>query len=291
MGKRVIVDFDNTMGVRGCDVDDGLALLYLLGCPDVQVEGICTTYGNNKLDVVHANTLHLVEEWGLDVPVYRGGEFGSAPEGNEAARFIADATRKDPEQVSVIATGSMTNLGCARDLDPDALNRAEGLYLMGGITESLVINGHIMDELNLSCDARAARATLSAACPVHVATAQNCMPAFFSKDDLERTFGSDSWMTRTCAYWFSDMEDAYLWDGWVCWDVVTAAYAVHPELFEDAPFNVTLNETLLGVGYLERAREGAPAARINAPVIKNPAAFKQNVLTAWKRAVDRLGLD
>ena len=45
--KKIILDCDNTMGVIDCDVDDGLALLYLLGCPDVNLLGITCTYGNN----------------------------------------------------------------------------------------------------------------------------------------------------------------------------------------------------------------------------------------------------
>ena len=35
--KHVIFDCDNTLGVKDCDVDDGLALLYLLGCEEVTV--------------------------------------------------------------------------------------------------------------------------------------------------------------------------------------------------------------------------------------------------------------
>ena len=44
--------------------------------------------------------------------------------------------------------------------------------IMGGITESLVINGRIMNELNLSCDPAATAAVLGAQCPVTAATAQ-----------------------------------------------------------------------------------------------------------------------
>ena len=38
--KHVIFDCDNTLGVKDCDVDDGLALLYLLGCEEVTVHGV-----------------------------------------------------------------------------------------------------------------------------------------------------------------------------------------------------------------------------------------------------------
>ena len=34
---RLIMDCDCTMGVPGCDVDDGLALLYVLGCPEAEI--------------------------------------------------------------------------------------------------------------------------------------------------------------------------------------------------------------------------------------------------------------
>ena len=71
--KNIILDFDNTMGVRGCDVDDGLALLYLLGNPErCRVLAACTTYGNAGIDVVDANTRALFEKLGLNIPVYRG---------------------------------------------------------------------------------------------------------------------------------------------------------------------------------------------------------------------------
>ena len=43
----VVVDCDNTLGIPGCDVDDGTALIYLLGCPEVEIIGITTSYGNS----------------------------------------------------------------------------------------------------------------------------------------------------------------------------------------------------------------------------------------------------
>lgn len=46
--KKVLFDCDNTMGLPGRDVDDGLALLYLLGREDVDLKGVTTTYGNSS---------------------------------------------------------------------------------------------------------------------------------------------------------------------------------------------------------------------------------------------------
>ena len=72
MDKRIIIDFDNTMGVRGCDIDDGLALLFLLGTEGVRVEAACTAFGNSSIDAVHDNTARMLREWDLDIPVHRG---------------------------------------------------------------------------------------------------------------------------------------------------------------------------------------------------------------------------
>ena len=35
--KKIVYDCDLTLGVPGCDVDDGLALMYLLGCPEAEL--------------------------------------------------------------------------------------------------------------------------------------------------------------------------------------------------------------------------------------------------------------
>lgn len=287
MDKRIIIDFDNTMGVRGCDIDDGLALLFLLGTEGVRVEAACTAFGNSSIDVVHDNTARMLREWDLDIPVHRGA---GAPdeEPSEAARFLAEAAAASPGELAVVATGSMSNLGQSARLDPAFFSNLCEVSLMGGITESLVINGRIMNELNLSCDPAATAAVLGAQCPVTAATAQACLPAFFSRADFVDAFGEGSWLLRACGYWFADMGERYVWDGFTCWDVVAAASVARPDLFGFEEMDVTLNERLFHVGYLEHARPGAPSARIRIPRIKDARVFKDECIAAWRRALAEL---
>lgn len=289
MEKRIIVDFDNTMGVKGCDVDDGLALLFLLGTPGVSVEAACTTFGNNTLETVHENTLRLFGEWGLDIPVYRGAA-SKDDEPGEAARFLAQAAAENPGELSIVATGSLTNLRHAAQLDPAFFSNVREIAVMGGITESLVINGRIMDELNFSCDPAATLAVLSAPCPVTDATAHACLPAFFRREDFTENFGEGSWLYRTCDYWFADMGERYVWDGFTCWDIVAAAAVARPDLLSFDAMDVTLYERLLSVGYLEAARAGAPSATIRIPRIDDPALFVRESVEAWRRALGAMGL-
>ena len=61
---RLIMDCDCTMGVPGCDVDDSLALLYVLDCPEAEMLGVTCSFGNNTQDTVYRNTKRLLKEWG-----------------------------------------------------------------------------------------------------------------------------------------------------------------------------------------------------------------------------------
>ena len=294
--KRIVLDFDNTMGVRGRDIDDGLALLYLIGNPErARVEAACTAYGNSTIDIVHENTLRLFEEWHLDVPVYRGAATPDEQDARtcEAARFLSESAKERPGELSVLATGSTTNLKGAQLRDANFLRNVADVTLMGGITESLVINGRIMNELNFSCDAEAALCVLEAATPkmpVTVATAPNCLPAFFARNEFTSRFGADGWLVRAIDYWFADMEKAYRTNGFICWDVVAAAALVKPELFCAETRAVTLSERMLSIGLLESAGAESPQAIISTPRIKDANAFKTDVLSSWERALDILGI-
>lgn len=294
--KRVIIDFDNTMGVPGCDVDDGLALLYLLGCDDVEVEAVCTTYGNSRIDVVDENTRRILDAWGLGLPVARGAgsPMSQEPDCRAAAELIARKLIDAPDEVHLLGIGSTTNLGLADRIVDGSLGKAASITLMGGVTESLVINGRIMDELNLSCDPDATARVLQSGAPLTIATAQACLPAFFMRRDLIEVFGETSWFCETCDDWFKTMNAKYDWDGWTCWDVVAAAALAHPELFEHHRHDVTVYERFLSVGYLEcdevSVEQGIAIAAVDIPAIKDIPAFRDHVKETWARAASRVAV-
>ena len=150
--KKIIFDCDNTMGIKGCDVDDGLALLYLLGCKDANVCGITTTYGNNKIDVVYSNIQQMLKEIGCeDITLKKGGRCPGDYK-NEASEYLAEMASRYPGELSILATGSLTNLQGAYELEPNFFNYVKEIVLVGGITSPLVFEKKVMDELNFSCD-------------------------------------------------------------------------------------------------------------------------------------------
>ena len=135
----VILDCDNTMGIPGCDVDDGLALLYLLGSPEVRLLGVTCSYGNSTQEAVCRNTTALLSRWGRqDIPVLRGSE-GPGRLPSPAADFLCETARAYSGALRLLVTGSTINLRGAMELDGHFLDHLRTVSMMGGITEPLFV--------------------------------------------------------------------------------------------------------------------------------------------------------
>ena len=134
MDKKIIIYCDNTFSVEGCDIDDGLAIIYSLAEENSDLLGVTTTFGNNSLDIVYPNTLEFMKNIGFEnIPVLRGEveDYRS----NEAGKFLVEMADRYAGQLTILATGSMTNLYHAWQLDNSFYTKVSEISLMGGITE------------------------------------------------------------------------------------------------------------------------------------------------------------
>ena len=183
---KVIFDCDNTMGIYGCDVDDGLTLLYLLGRNDIDILGVTTTYGNNKLEKVYENTKNMFNELNINhIPLLKGAS-DTEYRNSGASSFLVEIVNKYPNTITILATGSLTNLLGAYDLDNNFFNKVKEIVLMGGITKPLIINNKHLPELNFSCDPEASHKIFNCGCKVTILNAHICLQAFFGKKEYER---------------------------------------------------------------------------------------------------------
>ncbi|WP_036931518.1 nucleoside hydrolase [Proteocatella sphenisci] len=282
---KILFDCDNTFGVDGCDVDDGLALLYLLGM-DAEIMGISATYGNSDLDTVFLNTELMIEELGLDhIPLLRGGAFEGDYK-SEASDFLADMAERYRGEIYLLATGSLTNVYGAFLKDRRFFENLAGLCLMGGITDTLYINGKVMNELNFSCDSPAALGVIREAKNLSIVTGNNCLKAFFSHEGHRARLGGSKieiarYIDEKTSYWYDCMKK-YDIDGFYNWDVVSAAYIMKKELFEDSFCVINPDEDSMKSGRL--LGNGAPV-RVNLPIIKDSNIFEDEVYRAY-RSVD-----
>ena len=281
MKKKIIIDCDNTFGVEGCDLDDGLAIIYALGTGMCELLGVTTTFGNNTLEVVTPNTIRFMKDIGMeDVAVIPGHEDDA--EKNEAARFLADTVNSLPGQVSILAHGSLTNLYHAWLLDPDFFEKVPELSFMGGVTEPLIIMGKQLDELNFSIDSATSYNVLTRGKSIKIATGNICLDALFTKERFDRLERSDApflrWLCGQGQYWFKREMEVFGHDGIYKWDVYAAAALLHPELFRENMVEISPDPesmktgTLLGKGDLRT---------VDVPVLIDSNAYMEHVYDAY----------
>ncbi|MFW5870211.1 MAG: nucleoside hydrolase [Candidatus Sumerlaeota bacterium] len=147
MSEKIIFDTD-----IGSDIDDAVALAYLLARDDVDLLGITTVSGQAMERAKLASAICRVAD--ADVPIYPGIEkpiFGEsrqphAPQAqaldnwphdrefpqNEAIAFMQKTIRENPGEVTLLAVGPMTNLGVLFALDPALATMLKRLVLMCG---------------------------------------------------------------------------------------------------------------------------------------------------------------
>lgn len=149
---RILLDVDT-------GIDDAVALLYLLGVPDVRIEGITCTAGNVSAQQVAANTLALLElagvtgvevatarEFPLEIPLVtteethgdQGLGYAVLPPARQPVSnwsgidLWIDAARANPGEITGLVTGPLTNLALAIRQEPELPHLLKGLVIMGG---------------------------------------------------------------------------------------------------------------------------------------------------------------
>jgi purine nucleosidase len=284
--KNVIVDCDNTIGVEGCDVDDGLAILYLLGRPDIRLLGITTVYGNSDLDTVYNTTVSMMEEIGRsNIPVIRGCS-GAGERRSDAAKFIVETVNENEGDISILAIGPLTNLYAAYRMDENIFDKVNEIVAMGGITQELVINGHILDELNFSCDPEGTKTVLMNGRNVAVLTGNSCLDVLFSYEDFSERLISGKrsrgrYILDKCSRWSEHTAKAFNVGGFHPWDVIAAVRLAEPSLFRPVQHTFKPGINLLKRGFLTSEDIESLVCTIDAPRVKNIQELTDEVYGAW----------
>ena len=167
---KYIIDMD-----IGDDIDDAIAL-YAAMRLNMDLLGVTTVFRNTRDRARQAKRLLMEYGQGYEtVPVYTGHPhpMGKAPvdhphiphytpdlkeeiftpdgtEPEEAVDFIIDACRKYGKDLTIIAVGPFTNIGRAVEKDPEALNLAAKVAIMGGAFYKQYA------DWNVICDVKAA---------------------------------------------------------------------------------------------------------------------------------------
>jgi purine nucleosidase len=151
----------STSIILDCDpgIDDALAIAFAAGSPEIELIGITTVAGNVGLAKTTANALAVASFAGLaDVPVTAGcaaplirpaldaghvhGSSGlggavlprpaRAAESGHAIDFIIDTIAAAPGEITLVATGPLTNIGLALRREPRLASWVRDFVIMGG---------------------------------------------------------------------------------------------------------------------------------------------------------------
>ena len=292
---KVVIDFDNSFYTPNRDVDDGLALMYLLGSIDVEVVGITSTFGNCPIEEVDRCTRQLIQDLQLQGIPYAKGASTNGDYLTEASQLLVDLVNHYPEELKVLAVGSMTNLQGAYLRDPDFFNKLSQVVLMGGTTEPLIFAKQEMLELNFSCDPQATYTVLTKGKNVSILTGNRCTDLLFTREDYQKAFQGvetpiAALISKYSDPWFVDNEIEYGIKGFYNWDSLAAAYLVDPGYFQEewTDFNVSINilskGSLIAKDFDPTSYAGSKPLRkvhLNIPQITDHEALKQALFDKW----------
>ncbi|MEW2913987.1 nucleoside hydrolase [Leisingera sp. JC11] len=143
-------------------IDDAMAIFYAAAAPDIDLLGLTTIFGNVTTATATRNALRLLEAADLDVPVASGataplvlppfkpsshvhGEEGfgdlpaAEPKGQpleeDAADFLCRMAREHKGELVVCPIGPLTNIALAMQRDPEFIQNAKSIVVMGGSLE------------------------------------------------------------------------------------------------------------------------------------------------------------
>jgi inosine-uridine nucleoside N-ribohydrolase len=268
-------------------MDDGMALLYLMGHDQIRLHAVTTSFGNSTIENVHTNTQRMFQELHLaQVPLKKGAPSPEQRQ-SDASHYLAHEIVRRQQRITLLITGSPTNIYAACLEDRTMLNYIDEMVFMGGITEPLVIGENVMDELNFASDPEAAHYLLN--CPVKktILTAQICLDAFFDERKMQDVLDNlhvpaFAYMKAPLQLWYDFISQQYGVPGFHVWDIVAAVYITNPELFDARPVCVTSTVEDLKKGWLNIDNTQNHNI-VNLPTkIQNLDRFWKLVFATWK---------
>jgi purine nucleosidase len=309
VAQKIIIDCDP-------GIDDALALVFAHGHPGLDLRGITTVAGNVGLDKTTANALRVRDFTGMrDVPVTAGcpgplqrpalhardvhGESGlgaasipaasSGPAGGHAVDFLGSAIAAHPGEITLIATGPLTNVALAVRRYPQLVSQVREFVIMGGSAG----RGNVTPaaEFNIAADPEAAAIVFSAGWTVTMVGLDVTLQARATAAVRERMRGlgrlaDDLLLPSLSGYRGAARGPGAEQDGPAVHDVCAVVSVAAPGLITFAPARVDVETAGRWTSGMTVTDFGAPGEDRNARVAVaiDTEGFWNLVLDAYRRA-------
>jgi purine nucleosidase len=307
MPRKIILDCDPGH-------DDAVALLLAHGNPDIELVGVTTVMGNQTLDKVTRNALSVARVAGITgVPFARGAarplvrevETAESIHGDSgldgpvlpeptieldprpAAQFLIDTIMaSEPGEITLVATGALTNLALAVRLEPRIVERVREVVLMGGGAH--VGNWSAVAEFNIVIDPEAAAIVFNEAWTVTMVGLDLTHQALATPEVIAAIqavgTGPAKFVDELMVFFAESYKDAQGFDYPPVHDPCAVAYVIDPTLMRTvrAPIDIELTGGLtLGMTVVD-LREPA------GPEVTTQVAFDLDHARFWALVVDAL---
>ena len=291
--RRILLDCDPGH-------DDAIAIMLAVADPSIDLIGITTVAGNVTLEHTTRNALRVLDMVGRpDIPVAPGrdrprqrdlstaavmhGESGLAgplpvepsrgPLEQSALDFIAETLEREPEPVTLVATGPLTNIAEVVEALPHLHHKIDQLVIMGGAVD--LGNWTPAAEFNIWVDPQAAEIVFSAGCapgapragiPLTMIGLEVTHRAWLdgSHADQVRPLGpAGAFVAELLDHFVGFHQERFGWPGAPIHDAVTIAHLIDPSLVSTLAMNVrieTQSELCMGRTVADRwSVTGLPA--------------------------------
>ncbi len=282
MTKHKII-FDTDPGV-----DDTMAILFAHACPEIDLLGMTTVFGNGTIENVTRNALFVKQKFGLTADVAKGAgqplvrelhppptfihgqnalgdidipdkDYGQ-PDPRPAHDYIIDTLKAHPQEITIVGVASLTNLALALQKEPSIIKLAKEVVLMGG---AFGYNGHAGNvtpfaEANIICDPHAADMVLTSNWQVTMVGLDVTHQSVMSDDYMEvlrqnsKEYGQFVYdISRLYSDFYKRERNAL---GFCVHDFSALAYLIAPELFtiQEGPIRVVKEGVAVGHTMLKK---------------------------------------
>lgn len=288
MGTRVWIDCDNTFFTSGCDIDDGLAIIYLHSQKNISIEGISSCFGNGSEEIVNRDTQKLLSKLNISKSKYYRGAVKNNDTNTDAAKKLAQIVKDNPYEISILAIGPLTNLYGAYLHEKDFFDLVKNIVVMGGVTSPLLVGNVYMDELNLSSDPVAAYNVLSKVKDLSIITGNNCKDILFTFKNYDKYIKKNtatnyiaSLISEHFSEWIDFNRREYGINGFYNWDVLAAVYLCNPQYFFENKQECSYSISSLKSGNLACGNLNNFQRNISLPKIQYPILLENHIYNAF----------
>lgn len=246
--RRIILDCDPGH-------DDAIAIMLAGKSESIELLGITVVAGNQTLDKTQNNALKVCQYLDIDVDVYAGcdrpmirdkqvispeihGESGldgpvfeklnRSINEKHGVQFIIDTLLASKEQITLVATGPLTNIAMAIRLKPDIIEKIEEIVIMGGAYQ----HGNVTPaaEFNIFADADAAHVVFTCGKKIVMIGLDVTREALCYPKIIERMKKKDNIASKLfgdlMTFFNKSQKEVFGWDGGPLHDPVTIAYLI-----------------------------------------------------------------